>query len=371
MHRCARLRLTLPAFAILLMRCNAPKPDAPKLVSASPDAAVASDASVGCRSDADCTSGFCDLDTCVSLVGVGSRDAAYGRQCSPGLIGPLGTTFTFYYDCSPGYLCLDGRCRSCSSAAQCYDVMGLLGCSSSDARKGKQCRDAVPAGEETFSPMPPPMKVGHPVDPVPQASGIAGSARLLRADAIVVPPTARLAVVWWHQRAGEFDEFLQIAYDAPYDGRNETDVSLPNIALPNKEDLICFRACRDRSICDCARSPQIALGSILIATDADQDGRLAADEVRTEQLGAANVFIGWAPSDQTDLPKGFTSFERMSQGFAVYAWNDANRLSPVADDVTEPLTLCPPATPSCLLPVDRLFCLRDCERDWGLNRFGL
>src|SRR5690348_7275221 len=107
MGRVVLLRLAVAVFAISLMRCTAPKPHGPKLSAISPDAAVALDASVGCRSDADCTSGFCDLGTCVSPIAGNPRDAVYGQQCSPGLIGPLGTTFTFYYDCSPGYLCLD------------------------------------------------------------------------------------------------------------------------------------------------------------------------------------------------------------------------------------------------------------------------
>lgn len=267
---------------------------------------------------------------------------------------------------------MEGRCRSCSSAAQCYELAGQLACVPTERRRGKQCHtDGVQA---EYSPMPTAQLEGHPLGAVAQDPGAPESIGLLRADTMATPPGARLAIVWWHQRSGEFDEFLDIGYDVSFEGQNDMNISFADIALPTSENLICFRACRDRSICPCTSPPEIALGTILVAIDTDRNGKLSVDELRAEQIGSADIVIGWAPSQQTSMPKGFDGiFEStIRQGFAAYERDELGLLTPVTQTASKhQLTLCPSATPACVLPARGLLCHIDCERDWGLNRFGL
>lgn len=104
-----------------------------------------------CARDADCRSGFCDLGRCAELIG----PLHYGFECSPEPPGaPPGR-------CGP-YLCLDGRCRSCQSDAQCQDSRGAPTCAVFEERPGKQCgrivegaRPATPAKPPPTSPRPP------------------------------------------------------------------------------------------------------------------------------------------------------------------------------------------------------------------------
>jgi hypothetical protein len=104
-----------------------------------------------CAQDADCKSGFCDLGQCAELFG----PLHYGFECSPEPPrAPPGR-------CGP-YLCLEGRCRSCQSDAQCQELRGAPTCAVFEDRPGKQCGrlvegfpPATPAAAPTSSPGPP------------------------------------------------------------------------------------------------------------------------------------------------------------------------------------------------------------------------
>jgi hypothetical protein len=90
-----------------------------------------------CAKDADCDAGFCDRDACKTLAdidgyGANPTMAGYGRQCDsnapPVRVNRL--TGEVYAQCD-GYVCLDGRCRSCQSDMDCRpsirrDVLGAL-----------------------------------------------------------------------------------------------------------------------------------------------------------------------------------------------------------------------------------------------------
>lgn len=76
-----------------------------------------------CLADADCQTGFCDRNVCVDLFEKGK----FGGACDPHPAidgqdaGPL----------DPGcgkYLCLAGRCRSCTSDAECQSTFGAGKC---------------------------------------------------------------------------------------------------------------------------------------------------------------------------------------------------------------------------------------------------
>src|SRR4051812_5318211 len=74
-----------------------------------------------CDSDDGCSSGFCDLARCSEPS---SQFPAYGQECaSPGPnlnSGPIGYSGTENgrFGLCGGFLCIDGRCRSCTSAQQ-------------------------------------------------------------------------------------------------------------------------------------------------------------------------------------------------------------------------------------------------------------
>jgi hypothetical protein len=340
------------------------------------DAADATDGGstnrVDCRTDADCPSQFCDLGRCAS-PSPNTRSQAYGTVCSEAarLIGPFGTQFTLSSTCSPGYLCLEGRCRSCASAEQCYQNMGLLTCSASRERAGLQCRDVPDNGEEVYVPVAGPLRVGHPIDrTVPQPGEPEELILTLDSSA---PANARLVVVWWHQRAGEPDEFLQIAYDASLPtGQLSVQIPLAQIAMPYSENLICFRRCTDRATCACDGSPDFALASIAVTLDSDGNGSTSFQELQREQFGGAAVSIGWAPTKEDIGIPGFGGLfagNLVAGGFGLYLPNTEGLLQPQSTPM-QVLSLCTPGDATCTFPVSRLFCRRDCERDWDLDRFG-
>ena len=100
-----------------------------------------------CAQDAYCLSGFCDLGMCTELFG----PLHYGFECTP---DPPGAP--------PGrcgaYLCVEGRCRSCESDAQCRSLRGAPTCAFFEAdRPGKQCGRIVEGLPPAKPAEPPPM----------------------------------------------------------------------------------------------------------------------------------------------------------------------------------------------------------------------
>jgi hypothetical protein len=72
-----------------------------------------------CARDTDCRSGFCDRDVCANLFPERSR----GGECdrAPFISNSKGERV----DRACGrYLCLDHRCRSCTSDAECESYLG-------------------------------------------------------------------------------------------------------------------------------------------------------------------------------------------------------------------------------------------------------
>jgi hypothetical protein len=342
-----------------------------------------------CGSGIDCRSGFCDVGTCASPTPANAPlgpGYTYGKACigpPAGLIGPYGSTFGLAASCQEGYLCFDGRCSSCKSAEDCYTLTGFTSCYAriDEDRPGRRCGDSPPNGEEIYVPIDGPTRVGRRLDPVAQEDGVRPSVQLtLRSPA---PSGTRIAVVWWHQRPGEFDEFLQIAYQASLPLESErAEIELADIARSYSENLICFRGCRDRAVCDCNGNPKIALGTVVLAVDADGDGTLSVEEVRTEQIGSTNlvdgtgVTIGWAPAAQIGAPRGFDgTFDpggRIPAGFSAYSFYPIGYLAPLnSAESSFELWLCAPGDSSCSLPAPGFFCLANCNAARGLNRLGL
>jgi hypothetical protein len=326
-----------------------------------------------CSSDGACSSDFCDLGKCTNPASpfpiLAQECADYGPYFNSGPINYSGREHAKYAACH-GFLCIDGKCRSCASAEQCYDAVGNPSCYQEPGWPGKRC--GLKQGEEVYQPPPLTPQEGHTVDPVDQEAQMPTS--LLLQGAVSMPATAgaHLAVVWWHQRAGEQDEFMRIAYDTPIDS-SFTELAIPfsSLALPAEENLNCWRDCRNRSICSCTIAERFALASVLVATDRDGDGHLSLDEIRSEQMGGIPAVIGWAPEG---LPGFDSNLQFIHQGFATYV-TDGTRFAVVTSDAAEAqLVFCPPDDASCSFPVEHVYCnAPNCAhgRDWGLNRFGL
>ena len=164
---------------------------------------------------------------------------------------------------------------------------------------------------------------------------------------------------------------MQIAYDAPLEPANGLiSVPLSDVAEPFAENVICSRACRDPSECPCEAPPQVALASLVVALDKDEDGHLSLEEVREEQVGTASAWVGYAV--ENNLPPEWTgSFERLELGMCAYIPGELGQLTAMEDEQVISLELCTPGDKECLLGVRDLFCHLDCERDRGLNRLGL
>src|SRR5262249_50800996 len=74
-----------------------------------------------CVYDADCQSGFCDRVRCNDL------NVVYGHRCAPPAPDARPLDKLPERLCH-GYLCLDGRCRSCTEDAECQSYYGVGKC---------------------------------------------------------------------------------------------------------------------------------------------------------------------------------------------------------------------------------------------------
>lgn len=127
-----------------------------------------------CVRDADCRSGLCDRETCGFLRG----SENYGMECEPlppyqpepPRPPPPPGVFSGPHQGSIGlfcgaYLCLEGRCRSCQSDAECQYWHGSGVCIAYGNYPGKQCRaDSRPPPRFTDDPPaePPPTMLRPP-----------------------------------------------------------------------------------------------------------------------------------------------------------------------------------------------------------------
>jgi hypothetical protein len=75
-----------------------------------------------CALDADCRSGFCDRTTCLDPEGL------YGSPCNPPPADAEPVAKLPENQRCDGLLCLEGRCRSCRSDAECEAYYGMGKC---------------------------------------------------------------------------------------------------------------------------------------------------------------------------------------------------------------------------------------------------
>jgi hypothetical protein len=97
---------------------------------ASKESAPAADVAGTCQRDVDCPGAFCDRGRCAP-EGKGN----FGAACV--LFGP-GRPDPREYKCG-AYVCLDDRCRSCTSDDECQQLLGSPTCAAVEGWPGKRC----------------------------------------------------------------------------------------------------------------------------------------------------------------------------------------------------------------------------------------
>ncbi len=128
-----------------------------------------------CVTDSDCSPEFCDHDVCAEVgipIPYGMR-IAYGRECMlpppPSPPPPPDPTRNpkadAWNDMCFGYPCIQGRCRSCRSDADCaYAMNGGTICRPEEDWPGKLCgHEAHPAPRGSITPASPPPPLIEPV----------------------------------------------------------------------------------------------------------------------------------------------------------------------------------------------------------------
>jgi hypothetical protein len=113
---------TVIAVALCLLGCAQAR---------APALGAAADATA-CGADRECGSGFCDKGRCAEPEGV------YGAACTPAPRTAEGVRDGKLNTCG-AYVCIEARCRSCESDAQCQGELGAPRCMSSATRPGSRC----------------------------------------------------------------------------------------------------------------------------------------------------------------------------------------------------------------------------------------
>jgi hypothetical protein len=92
-----------------------------------------------CSADAQCQMGLCDRGVCARIVAWRN----YGATCIPVPPDTPATETPEDAECF-GYICMDGRCRSCRSDAECKGSKDRLTCTQFNDWPGKQCGKVIP-----------------------------------------------------------------------------------------------------------------------------------------------------------------------------------------------------------------------------------
>lgn len=132
----------------------------------------------GCSSDTECQTGFCDRGSCAEPDIDGNR---YGADCAENSLRD---------ECG-GYLCQDGRCRSCASDNECTggNARGSARCYAYDERPGRSCGLPPPDGGTDQEVMPPPNPAGgFPADDAAGSGGGGMGGRGLVGTMVDPPP---------------------------------------------------------------------------------------------------------------------------------------------------------------------------------------
>jgi hypothetical protein len=115
-----------------------------------------------CKADDQCESGLCDRDICMDIGGL--RNGNFGRACEP--LKPFAQRTSRPEDECGGYICLDGRCRSCVSDAECTYWKGGGKCEHNIGRPGNSCFRLWPLSPDSPFRRPPVLPPDPPLEEV-------------------------------------------------------------------------------------------------------------------------------------------------------------------------------------------------------------
>jgi hypothetical protein len=91
-----------------------------------------------CGNDGDCGDArWCDRGTCAAERPEGNP---YGARCFLADVDPATGERDYRGDVCAGYLCIDGRCRSCLETSECSEFSDPVSCETG-GRPGKSCGD--------------------------------------------------------------------------------------------------------------------------------------------------------------------------------------------------------------------------------------
>jgi hypothetical protein len=107
-----------------------------------------------CRADDHCQSGLCDRGVC-TFIG-GKRNQGHGEPCEQGPPVAKQSKDGRPHDQCGAYICLDGRCRSCTSDSECIDSKGGGTCEHVPGLPGKHCGNHKPLDPNVPKKTPPP-----------------------------------------------------------------------------------------------------------------------------------------------------------------------------------------------------------------------
>lgn len=88
-----------------------------------------------CNADSDCSRGFCDASGACAPI---DENNHFGTDCEPEP-EPMNNLLDGKFNTCGAYLCIDGRCRSCSSDEQCQEQRGAPMCGQLEGRPGYRC----------------------------------------------------------------------------------------------------------------------------------------------------------------------------------------------------------------------------------------
>jgi hypothetical protein len=169
--------------------------------------------------------------------------------------------------------------------------------------------------------------------------------------------SGRLAVVWNQINDDGPDPTPQVALDIPFAGSSSTvRVPFTAIAPPGDAVLFCARACDDEARCPCIGGPRLGFAYVVVAQDADANGRLDFGErpgVRADPIVAVGyVVVAQSPEAMAvaSAPLDMLFTAGVARGVAPYL--PLPRGSRHVLGAPEPtriydLNFCPPDNPAC------------------------
>lgn len=180
-----------------------------------------------------------------------------------------------------------------------------------------------------------------------------------------MPGAARVAVIWFQLSDDGPDPVPLIGYDAPFDPAvKRVEIPIPAIAVPNEENLLCPRACADESMCPCTGEPKLGTGFVVVANDADGNGKIDPVEVTDAMSGPSGVgyvALGYSATPYAMVPAPYDQLfpEGVDEGVRPYRIIEGNmtfdKMGKAQDGDVFDLNVCAdPNDAACMLPFPNL-----------------